>query len=105
MTGSVAHQLGTSGNTVSNNEQDEEPQATKSDVAYLGRIAFDDRRSLVLIAGVHAIGSIGAVHYLRTNLIGLHHEVGDRQFSMVVSSTHDGQQILTSEAACRPLIH
>ncbi len=76
-----------------------------SDVAYLGRIKFDNERSLVLIAGVHAIGSLGAVHYLRTNLAELHREVGTRNYSMVVTSTHDGQEILTSEAACPPRIH
>lgn len=78
---------------------------SNTDVAYLGRIRFDDHRSLVLIAGVHAIGSLGAVHYLRTNLAALHHEVGDQPFSMVINSTHDGQQIVTSEAACQPLVH
>lgn len=75
------------------------------DVAYLGRIKFDGERSLVLIAGVHAIGSLGAVHYLRTNLAELHREIGTQNFSMVITSTHDGQEILTSEAACPPQIH
>lgn len=83
---------------------DAEPEA--SDIAYLGRIPFDERRSLLLIAGVHAMGSVGVIDYLVNHLADLYRQVGTSQFSMVIRSTYqpDGT-ITTSEPACPPLLH
>ena len=75
-----------------------------SDVAYLARLRLDGR-SLLTIAGVHALGSVGAVDYLIRNLADLSATVGSRNFSMVIASSHDNDDVLTAEAALPPCIH
>jgi len=77
---------------------------TWADVAYLGRVALSGR-PLLVIAGVHAIGSVGAVEYLSRHLADLYAEVGTKEFSMVIASDHDGDTVLRSEALCPPRIH
>ncbi len=76
-----------------------------ADVGYLGRLTFDDNRTALLIAGVHAIGSLGVVHYLTTHTGWVHGHVGRSNFSMVIRSEHDGGEITSSEAACHPILH
>ena len=83
----------------------DDPEPGNGDVAYLGRIDFDKKRKLLLIAGVHAIGSVGAVHYLRRNLARLYDKVGTANFSMVVASRFEGSEIMASEEACPPESH
>jgi hypothetical protein len=77
---------------------------TLSDVAYIGRVAFQDR-TLLVIAGIHALGSVGAVDYLTQNVAELHRQVGTSRFSMVVRSEHNGEAVITSEAVCPPCVH
>lgn len=79
---------------------DVEP-ATTEDVAYVGRVPHD-HRSLLVIAGVHAIGSLGAITWLTDHLGEVHQAVNNESFSMVVRSTHDGLTITGSELACPP---
>lgn len=78
--------------------------STSSDVAYLGRLTLGDRAALV-IAGIHALGSVGAVDYLTRNLGELRDQVGRRRFSMVIHSDHAGEAVTASEPLCPPLIH
>lgn len=61
---------------------DEEPR--RADVAYLARHVMPSGAVVVHIAGVHALGSIGAAHYLTENVADLWAEFGDGSFSMVV---------------------
>ena len=75
-----------------------------SDVAYLGRLQLGDQRLLV-IAGVHALGSVGAVDFLLRELQQLYAVVGERRFSMVIGSAHDGDKVLFSEAVIPPCLH
>lgn len=75
-----------------------------ADVAYVGRVTVHDRTALV-IAGIHALGSVGAVDYLARNLADLHEQVGKRRFSMVIHSDHAGASVLDTEVVCGPLIH
>ena len=82
---------------------DDDPTAT--DIGYLGRLPFDDGRHLLLIAGVHAIGSVGVIHYLRAHVKRLYDEVGKKPFSMVIRSDHQGDEITSSELACQPILH
>jgi len=56
--------------------------------------------SMLLIAGVHALGSLGAVDWLVTHAAELYRRVGDGPFSMVTRSRHDGERVLESEALC-----
>jgi hypothetical protein len=80
-----------------------------ADLAYVARLNRPDGRAFLVIAGIHAIGSLGAVHFLTrtSNLHELHRRVGTHLFSMVVSSTFKRSplQITSSEYAAEPLIH
>jgi hypothetical protein len=82
---------------------DDEP-ATDRDVAYLGRLSYG-AGSMLLIAGVHAIGSVGAVHYLTRHVAELYAEVDDAPFSCVIESTFQDATILSSELVCAPRRH
>ncbi|HEV8649927.1 MAG TPA: helix-turn-helix transcriptional regulator [Actinomycetes bacterium] len=80
------------------------------DLAYVARLHRpDDRRPFLLIAGVHAVGSRGAVDFLTkpSNLRQLHQAVGSEPFSMVVSCTFTRTplRILSSEALIAPRTH
>jgi hypothetical protein len=83
---------------------DDEPADQTSDTAYLGRLPLNDGAILV-IAGVHALGSVGAVDYLTHHLADLYNTVGTRPFSMVTRSRHDGERVIRSEALCPPRVH
>ena len=81
-------------------------QHKRSDVAYLGRLPFDEHRDLLLVAGVHAIGSLGAVHFLRQQLPELYTAVGTARFSIVIASNYeDDLSITNSWALCEPILH
>ncbi|MEV5568711.1 sigma-70 family RNA polymerase sigma factor [Spirillospora sp. NPDC052269] len=76
------------------------------DIAYLGRLPRPDGQGTFLyIAGVHAIGSLGASHYLKDHLAELYDEVGTDPFSMVIISEYDpdAEEILSTRALTRPL--
>lgn len=79
-----------------------------ADVAYLGRLPRPDRKgTFLLIAGVHAIGSLGVATYLVENIADLYEQASTRQFSMVISSTFDPKtkKITGTKAATLPLLH
>ncbi|GLY14001.1 hypothetical protein Kisp01_10170 [Kineosporia sp. NBRC 101677] len=78
--------------------------ATASDVAYIGKLNYRGT-DLFVIAGVHAIGSVGAVHYFAGHAAELYAQVGDHRWSAIVASSHDGETITSSELVCPPRIH
>lgn len=69
------------------------------DMAYVARLPHGENAMLV-VAVVHAIGSLGAIHYLAGHAREIYDQVGDGCWSSVIASTHDGDTILTSEPAC-----
>lgn len=69
------------------------------DVAYLGRLPVPGG-SVLLVAGVHALGSVGAVDWLVRHAAELYREVGGGPFSLVTASRHDGERVVASEALC-----
>ena len=69
------------------------------DIAYLGRLPVPGG-TMLLIAGVHALGSVGAVDYLTGHAAELYRQVGEGTFSMITASRHDGDRVLESEALC-----
>jgi hypothetical protein len=75
-----------------------------ADVAYVGRLAYR-RQELLVIAGIHALGSLGAIDYLSRELPGVYAVAGTRRFSMVVRGQHEGGQVVESELACPPREH
>lgn len=74
------------------------------DIAYVARL----RRAnglLLVIAGVHALGSIGAAEYLTRNLATLYEEVGESPFSLVVTSAFEGTTVTETSAIWGPRVH
>lgn len=67
---------------------DTEPR--RADRAYLARHVIPRGARVVHIAGLHALGSIGAAHYLTDHLAHLWNELGDVSFSLVVEGDFDG---------------
>lgn len=80
------------------------------DIAYLGRLRRPDGRPFVLIAGVHAIGSLGVSRYLVTapHLRELHDACPDAApFSMVIGCAFDPDALIVrdAESAMAPQLH
>jgi hypothetical protein len=76
----------------------DEPSPVSADLAYLARHQIGSR-IVIHVAGVHAIGSLGAFHFLTTNLGSLHSQTGEHSFSCVIRSEHDGLTVTRSELA------
>jgi len=91
--------------TVWNSPMDDDP-AESADVAYIGRI-HTNNANVFLIAGVHAIGSVGAIAHLSTPGVArsLYATVGKAPFSAVVRSTFDGEAITSTDYAASPRLH
>lgn len=81
----------------------DEAKPESADLAYVGRHVEGDR-VVVHIAGLHAIGSLGAVDYLAGHATELYGDVGDREFSMVVRVEYDGLTITGTEVVSGPHI-
>jgi transcriptional regulator with XRE-family HTH domain len=71
------------------------PAREHGDIAYFGRLPrLDGRGTFLYMAGIHAPGPAGVIHYLNQELGTLYREVGLRRFSTLVEcrfdpSTHD----------------
>lgn len=74
-----------------------------ADLAYLGRHRLDGR-TVIHVAGIHAIGSLGALHYLTHRLGPLYGETGDEPFSCVVRAEYDGLTVTGSNLAAGPFV-
>jgi hypothetical protein len=70
-----------------------------ADVAYLAR-HHHGSRVIIHIAGIHAIGSLGAAHYLTTHAAELFRQVGS--FSVAIQATYQGLSITESRLAAGP---
>lgn len=81
---------------------DDDP-SSNADLAYVARHRYDDR-VIVHIAGIHAIGSLGATHFLTAQLGPLFREVGDVSFSAAIRAEYDGLTITNSEIAAGPYL-
>ncbi|SED30471.1 Sigma-70, region 4 [Streptomyces sp. 2231.1] len=77
--------------------QDEDGSA--GDFGYLGRLPrLDGRGTFLYIAGIHAIGANGVVHYLEHNLADLYREVRTKRFSTVISCRYDPDTLEVTES-------
>jgi len=79
----------------------DEPDPAAADLAYVGRHQLGEHVT-VHIAGIHAIGSLGAVHYLAGHLAELFADAGDASLSLVTRASHDGLEITASSLAAGP---
>lgn len=75
-----------------------------SDHAYVSRVTQADR-TLVVVAGIHALGSIGAVEYLTRYAPALYNATDGGDFSLAISSTFNGLTTSTTEAAWPVDVH
>jgi hypothetical protein len=79
----------------------DEPDPAAADLAYVGRHQIGGHVT-VHIAGIHAIGSLGAVHYLAGHLAELFADTGDASLSLVTRASYDGLEITGSSLAAGP---
>ncbi len=79
-----------------------------SDIGYLARLPRPDGKgTFVHLAGIHAVGSDGVVHYLNQHLPELYAEVRNRRFSMLISCDFDPEtrEITASKQLTGPIRH
>jgi hypothetical protein len=74
------------------------------DIAYVGRLAYQGG-TLFVIAGVHAMGSLGAVEYISEHLEDLYQRVGPHRFSMVVRSRFQGDKVIETDELWPAQVH
>lgn len=75
------------------------------DYAYVGRLPRPDGRGTFLyLAGVHAMGTLGAARYLETHLDELYRDLKTRRFSLLIRSDYDLEtREIVSAAPLTPL--
>lgn len=62
------------------------------DYAYLGKLPrLDGRGTFLYIAGIHAVGAAGVVHFLDSHLGELYREVKAERFSTIIECAFDGE--------------
>jgi hypothetical protein len=79
---------------------DEDP-AESADIAYVARHQIGGR-TVLHVAGIHGIGSLGATHYLTGHLAELFSSTRENECSLIVRSTYKGLTITGSELAAGP---
>jgi hypothetical protein len=78
-------------------------EGVSSDVAYVARHR-EEGGVIVHIAGIHAIGSLGAAHYLTGHLPDVFTQADDSSCSFVVRCAYDGLTITSSELVAGPYL-
>ncbi|MFJ8997237.1 sigma factor-like helix-turn-helix DNA-binding protein [Streptomyces sp. NPDC102359] len=69
------------------------------DVGYLGRLPrLDGRGTFLYIAGIHAIGANGVVHYLERHLAELYREVRTKRFSTLITCRYNPETLEVLES-------
>jgi hypothetical protein len=79
----------------------DELRPSDADVAYLARHQYQDR-VIVHIAGIHAIGSLGAARFLAGDVGSLYADYGEASLSLVVRSAYNGLKITSTSVIAGP---
>lgn len=79
----------------------DDDEAARADVAYLARHQ-QGSRVVVHLAGVHALGSVGAAYHLVTALSALYREFGESSYSLAVSARFEEQKPTQIEVLIPP---
>lgn len=79
----------------------DEAEPRRADHAYIARRKLGNH-TVVHIAGLHALGSIGAAHYVTRTLPELFAEFGDAEFSMAVTTEYDGMSPISIKVLIPP---
>jgi hypothetical protein len=79
----------------------DDAKSTSSDVAYVARHR-EQGRVIVHVAGIHAIGSLGAAHYLTGHLPDIFAQTDRASCSFVVRCAYDGLTIMGSDLLAGP---
>lgn len=69
-------------------DSDGEEISGEGDLGYIGRIP-NGNNQILIVAGLHVAGSIGAIEYLITHLPKLYEKVSTQNFSMLIDSKMD----------------
>lgn len=80
---------------------DEQPQ--DADIAYVARHQLGGR-TVVHIAGIHGIGSLGATRYLTEQLAEVFARTGDTSFSLAVRTDYENLTVTGAELAAGPYV-
>lgn len=76
----------------------------QADYAYLARLERPDGQGTVLIlTGIHAVGSLGVVHYLERHLAELYDQVKTRRFSAIFEVDYDATRAVTNSRLATPV--
>jgi len=73
------------------------------DLGYLGRHRIGSR-TVVHIAGIHTMGSLGVVDYLAKHLADIYAQTKDHEFSCVIRAEFDGLDLTGSSLAAGPFL-
>lgn len=76
----------------------------RADVAYLARLNRPDGKgTLLVLTGIHAVGSLGVVRYLEQNLSDVYEQVGTGRFSCILEAEYDEGRRVTASRLITPL--
>jgi hypothetical protein len=79
-------------------------QGERGDIGILARLPRPDMRgSFVYIAGIHAIGACGVIHFLENHLIDLYKEVKTKRFSTLIQCEYDDARAVTASRRITPI--
>lgn len=74
------------------------------DFAYFGRLPrLDGKGTFMYIAGIHAVGAPGVVHYLDSHLSELYKELKTERFSTIIECEFDEQRKIVRSKRISPL--
>ena len=68
----------------------DDPNPIQSDIAYLARLPRENAPPMLIIAGIHAIGSLGVAKWLTSSRVlhDLYRDIGTQLFSMIIQSDY-----------------